>query len=221
MFRYRSIRSTTASRLADRTRMGSGWLNALLAAIAGVLAAYAVAYVFAPYVWFPLKVRRGLVDMVLGTPARALAPNINFFLLYVPECTLLFAGCWIIVRRSRAGRSLSSLYVGTFLATMVVIGRSPLIYFVRSVTQGDWKGAAQFAVFTLLIVGSGFFGALLSVCIHRQKPIPPGSCKQCGYCLRGLPSLLCPECGTSFAPHQAAAGEAESSERILHSSIGR
>ena len=44
--------------------------------------------------------------------------------------------------------------------------------------------------------------ACVTVWTHnRYWPIyPPGYCKGCGYCLRGLPEPRCPECGRAFDP---------------------
>jgi hypothetical protein len=49
-------------------------------------------------------------------------------------------------------------------------------------------------------VGGAAIGSVL-VCLRRRYwPVyPPGHCKKCGYCLFGLTSRRCPECGTEFA----------------------
>ncbi len=39
----------------------------------------------------------------------------------------------------------------------------------------------------------------------REGPMPPdAACLKCGYCLRGLQSCRCPECGESFNPQDVS-----------------
>jgi len=52
--------------------------------------------------------------------------------------------------------------------------------------------ALTFLITSLVLCGSTYIRRRIS------PPIPPGHCTRCGYCLFGLPTNICPECGTPF-----------------------
>jgi hypothetical protein len=51
------------------------------------------------------------------------------------------------------------------------------------------------------LISAGWVGLAILLYAGRhilRSPPTPGTCRRCGYDLRGLPEPRCPECGTSF-----------------------
>lgn len=68
---------------------------------------------------------------------------------------------------------------------------------------GEWRGWITVVVAGLLFYGYAYRGYTkgLRHDLRRdlyQRGIPV--CHKCGYCLRGVDPLVCPECGTAFDP---------------------
>jgi len=59
------------------------------------------------------------------------------------------------------------------------------------------------------IIAASIATVLLLLLQHWQRPHTGPYCLQCGYCLIGLPSRRCPECGTEFTPEELGVTEQE------------
>jgi len=91
--------------------------------------------------------------------------------------------------------SIASINMWQALRTGLIHRRSAACIVLVSVLFAFW-------------VGYSAIGSLLVWVRRRYWPIfPPGHCKKCGYCLFGLTTRRCPECGTPFMDSQVDAAE--------------
>jgi exosortase/archaeosortase family protein len=154
--------------------------------------------------WMAVKPRPSTVGSVfLDTPFEPLATWLPFMLLYVPNILILFlGGFWAgLYVRPRTWVWLSTCVL--FYAAFVVFrGGGPWWYALGALLQGAVRDGFYFGSMAVIILSSPYLGARVATWL-RPPPSTPGECKKCGYSLYGLPSTVCPECGTPFAPIEA------------------
>jgi len=116
---------------------------------------------------------------------------------------LAFVGCWLglpfllrhlatVALGAPPGLLIAGLRVAPRLADALPPWRALLRDLIAMLLAATVIGA-----FTCL---TGLHDRLAGtmVVLHRKPTL--GFCQKCGYCLRGLPSNRCPECGTELAP---------------------
>lgn len=165
-----------------------------------------------------------LVVIILGLLADAF---LGIHILRELELTLL--GIAVISMASTIwGMSRSRIQLGTFarrvIATMAAaagVTCVPTLVFILDLVQEfarlhkSWP-PLQFVASTLLFPTGVFLLWLLFVSIawpfaEDNSPIrikQGTNCPQCGYCVRGVSSRICPECGRAFSLHDLGLSEA-------------
>lgn len=87
-------------------------------------------------------------------------------------------------------------FLGAGLLSLCLISAAIRIVFIDAVSLGPVANN----LFGLLILALGVYvGVRYALWVDRSwRPVDPTKCRSCGYLLRGLTSLRCPECGTPF-----------------------
>lgn len=120
------------------------------------------------------------------------------FGIVIASTVLIGATSWPLGHYGTVWRVSAAGSAGISIAATIYNIRKYQIGFI----ENGW--AVVVAAFAIGIVSVLQLGLPLSAVVWcRRKLWPvrtPGFCAKCGYCLRGLTSFRCPECGTEFDP---------------------
>jgi hypothetical protein len=165
-------------------------------------------------VWMRVKPRpTTAAQPLLDTPLEPLSGWMAFVLLYIPDMVLLFASglfAGFCVSRNRLRWLTTCICVYGILSAVIV----------RSIWEDAFLGVFHlnagnlpYCILCLLIASAAYAGALIASCFKSPR-YPCGCCSKCGYLLYGLPSPVCPECGSPFLLSEVGDGQAEARERL-------
>jgi len=136
---------------------------------------------------------------LLDTPLAPLAGWVPIAILYVPDMLLLFAVGFVAGRFfRRVGLLWLTVCVSAYCVFNVCLGGRIWWYALTAVLDANLGDVARYGTLCGLIACAAYAGTLVGL-LARQSDPQPGCCKSCGYSLYGLPSNVCPECGTPFS----------------------
>jgi hypothetical protein len=150
-------------------------------------------------VWLEVKPKPSTVGRpLLGTVLEPIATWVPFLFLELPSIFLIFGvaiyGGWRAARRPFAW-GMTSLGV---YALFGIVFRDNLWWFVAGGAYYESRiHLVNFGPIAMIQVLMCLIGVVIGVRL-RPRVRPLGHCVQCGYSLFGLPSRVCPECGTAF-----------------------
>jgi hypothetical protein len=118
---------------------------------------------------------------------------------YLPAICL-----WIVLSRRRMLRLRALLGANIEIAVVVIV--FTVSWFLA---YGRFWDDVLGVMILFWIIAAAAATVLLLLLQHWQRPHGGPYCLQCGYCLIGLPSRRCPECGRAFTPEELGITEDE------------